>query len=42
MDFDDLTINGDYSDYDTFEEEKKYHWMKKFGSKVKKGNGEGE
>ena len=34
MSFDDLTIPGDYSDYDILEEEKKlYPKMMKFGSK---------
>ena len=36
MSFDELTIPGDYSDYDILEEEKKYQKMMKFRSKLKK------
>ena len=42
MYFDDLTIPGDYSDYDILEEEKNlYPKMMKFGLKLKRGYGEG-
>ena len=42
IDFDDLTITGDYSDYDILEEEKGlYPKMMKFGSKLKKRYEEG-
>ena len=42
MSFDDLTIPGNYSDYDILEEEKKlYPKMMKFGSKQKNRYGEG-
>ena len=40
MSFDDLTIPGDYSDYDILEKEKRKKMMK-FGSKLKKRYGEG-
>ena len=40
--FEDLTIPGDYCDYDILEEEEKlYPKMMNFGSKLKKRYGEG-
>ena len=43
MAFDDLTIPGDYSDYDIWRKKNKlYPKMMKFGSKLKKRYGEGD
>ena len=40
MAFDDLTITGDYTDYDIMDEKNKlYKKMMKFGSKLKKRYG---